>query len=33
MSKAFETFAAIGDQYHRCCGYQLRDHFYGRLLA
>lgn len=33
MSKAFETFAAICDQYHRCSGNQLRDHIYGRQLA
>ena len=33
MSKAFETFAAIGDQYHRCSVNQLRDHIYGRQLA
>ncbi len=33
MSEAFERFAAIVDEYHRCSGNQLRDHIYARQLA
>ncbi|MBQ8612196.1 MAG: acetylxylan esterase [Oscillospiraceae bacterium] len=32
MSREFELFASVCDEYHRCSGNQLRDHIYTRQL-